>query len=185
MRRLLYVPLVPLLCILTGCVTPPPPRYYTLDMRPSGNAKTDVSLDVRRLRESEALARKDILIKKSPTEIEYYASDQWAAALGELVSQKLQAEFGARSGTEDTLAVTGTILNFGQADVPEGALACATLLLEFREPDESLYKEPVFKKTYERKLQAPGTEPGAIVKTLSRALEQNAAEAAADVDALK
>ena len=57
-----------------------------------------MNVRVERLREVESLARKEILVQRTPTQIEYYAVDQWAAAPGELISQKLEAELGPIDG---------------------------------------------------------------------------------------
>jgi len=173
------------LLVLGGCATPPAPRYYTLDMSPSGNAGAPVNIDIQRLRESEALARKDILIKKSPTEIEYYAAEQWAATLGELVRQKLDAEFGPGADKRQTLVLSGTILDFGQVDTPGGAQAHVRLALEFRPADASLHAPPLFKKTYDVHLPAKSSTPQDVVVALSEGLERIAADVAADVSGLQ
>jgi len=169
---------------LAGCVSPPAARYYTLDMRPSGTVKAPVNIEVDQLRESEAIGRKDILIKKSPTQIEYYARDQWAAALSEIVAQKLESEFGRAADNGKTIVITGTILDFEQVDTPDGAEAHVRLDLEFRRQDMSRYDPPLLKKIYQRILPADTRAPGEVVRALSRCLEKIAEEIASDAGAL-
>jgi len=175
-----------LLIALAGCATAPAPHYYTLDMRPSGKAVPPCTLSVERLRESEALGRREILIQRTPTEVEYYAVDQWTAALGELVSQKLQSELGCASdGARPEYSLTGTILDFGQVDLADGLEAYVRLDIEFRLPNTSRYSEPLFKKIYSARMRAEGEDAGAVVLALSRCLEQIAAEIAADAASVK
>lgn len=171
---------------LAGCATAPAPHYYTLDMRASGKAVPPCTLSVERLRESEALGRREILIQRTPTEVEYYAVDQWTAALGELVSQKLQAEFGCASDDDKPeYSLSGTILDFGQVDLADGLEAYVRLDIEFRLPNKSRYSEPLFKKIYSARIKAEGEDAGAVVLALSRCLEQIAAEIAGDAASVK
>jgi len=182
MNRLFTLGCVVLL--VAGCASAPDPRYYTLDMRPSGAVQAEKNIRIDRLREAEPLARKDILIQRSPTEIEYYAVDQWAAALGELVSQKLEAELGPPEEGRATVVGTGTILDFGQVDVAGGAEASARLRIELRREDMGRYDEPLLTKTYAARLPAETPTPGAVVEALSRCLEKVAAEMASDANGL-
>ena len=179
-RHCVLTAVLALLC--AGCLSGPPPRFYTLDMRPSGRAQAPVNLEFDRLRPAEALDREGILIQTSPTRIEYYAADQWAANLGELVTQKLEAEFAHENDAERTLVVTGTILDFGQVDLPNGAEAHVRLALEFREPGASRYDPPLLDKTYEARISAESPSPAAVVEALSRGLEDIAVAVATDLE---
>ncbi|MCX5758733.1 MAG: ABC-type transport auxiliary lipoprotein family protein [Candidatus Hydrogenedentes bacterium] len=170
--------------LLAGCASRPPARYYTLDMRPSGHVTTAVNLRIERLRECEALGRKDILVRKNPTQIEYYALDQWVAAPGEMVSQKLESEFGQPQVGRKTIVVTGMILEFGQVDVSGGAEADIRLALEFRSDSANRYDEPLLKKAYEVKKPASARTPAAVVQSLSDCLEDIAVQIAGDAAAL-
>ena len=112
---------VVLLLCCTGCLSTPEARYYTLDMQSSGKVTTTMfNLEVERIQVTEALARTDILIKKSATEIEYYALDRWAARLDELLAEKLQAEFGPTEAKRDTYLVRGKLLACEQVDYARG-----------------------------------------------------------------
>jgi len=150
-------------------------------MRPSGGASTQYNIDVDRLRPAEALTRTDILIEKSPTEIEYYARDRWAAGLSELVAEKLESELGPDLDGRATIVISGKILAFGQAD---GAGAHIKLDVELRREDASRHDKALFEKTYEKSLPAGGNGPSAVVRALSRGLEMIAREIADDVNGL-
>lgn len=167
-----------------GCATGPAPRYYTLDMQPSGSAKPACNIEIDRLRPAEALARNDIMIKKTATEIEYYAAHRWAAGPGELVREKLQTEFGRYPEAGRTVVVSGDILGFEQADVAGGAEARIKLDLEFRFEDAARNGPPILRKTYEATRAAERKTPEAVVEALSHALEDVAAAIVADVNAL-
>ena len=170
--------------LMCGCASSSPPRYYTLDMRPSGSASTQYNIDVDRLRPAEALARTDILIEKSPTEIEYYARDRWAAGLSELVGEKLESELGPDLDGRATIIISGRILAFGQADTADGAGAHIKLDIELRLESASRHDKALFEKTYEKTMPAGGKSPSAVVTALSQGLEMIAREIAADVNGL-
>ena len=138
---------------ITACVSSPAPKFYTLDMTPSGQAAPAYNIDVDRLRPSDALARNDLMIKKSDTEIEYYATDRWAGSLGELVAEKLEAEFGANVEGRETVLVSGTILGFEQVDGPGGATAHIKLDVALRREDMGRYVAPLLKKVYETNIE--------------------------------
>jgi len=168
-----------------GCASSPAHRYYTLDMRPADNEGPLYNIEIHRLRPSEALARNDILIQKTPTEIEYYAADRWAASVGELVREKLAVEFGRRQEAPATVAVSGDILAFEQVDHQDGAQVRVKLDLAFWFENVSARDAPALKKTYECVRPAPAPTPAAVAEGLSRALERIAEEIAADVNALE
>ncbi|MDX9972122.1 MAG: ABC-type transport auxiliary lipoprotein family protein [FCB group bacterium] len=171
-------------CLLAGCRSTPENRFYTLNMAPSGQVKSGLAIDVEPLRTSEALARRDILIKKTPTEVEYYAVDQWAADPGELVTEKLAAEFGHRPDASNRVRVGGQVLGFEQVDTANGAEAHIKLDLTFRKADASRLDEPALKKTYELSLPAQGGGPSSVARALSDGLERLATEIAADANGL-
>ncbi|NIA13375.1 MAG: hypothetical protein GWP08_04785 [Nitrospiraceae bacterium] len=166
-----------------GCVSAPGIRYYTLDMRASGQVAGAVNVRVERLREVESLARKEILIQRTPTQIEYYAVDEWAAAPGELIGQKLEAELGSVDEGAPVILTTGMILDFEQVDTANGADATVRLKLAFHREGESRYDRPLAEKVYEVTRTADSATPGAVVEALSRCLEDIAVQIAKDVRA--
>lgn len=164
-----------------GCVSAPGIRYYTLDMRASGQVAGAPNVRVERLREVESLARKEILVQRTPTQIEYYAIDQWAAAPGELIRQKLEAELGPIDEGAEAIVAMGTILDFEQVDTVGGAQATVRIKLAFHREGESRYDEPLAEKVYEVTRTADSAAVGAVVEALSRCMEDIAVQIAKDV----
>ena len=176
---------LPLLLILgAGCAHSPEPRFYTLDMTPSGKAIPSCNIEVERLRPHDALTRVDLMVKTSPTQIEYYALDRWAATLSELVPEKLRAEFGPHVNGRRTLVLSGTILAFEQVDTEEGAKAHVKLDLELRNEQDSRYAAPLLQKVYEIAVPAGQPAPAEVVRALSAGLEALAAQITADANAV-
>lgn len=173
-----------LAAVAAGCAGAPEPRFYTLDMTSSGTVEPAVNVDVDRLRAHDALTRVDILVKKSPTQIEYYALDRWAASLSELVPEKLRSELGSHAKDRPTFVVNGEILAFEQVDRESGADAHIKLDLTYHREGESRYDTPLFRKQYELFTPADSAHPSSVVEALSKGLEMIAAEIAHDASAL-
>ncbi|MCL4216747.1 MAG: membrane integrity-associated transporter subunit PqiC [Candidatus Hydrogenedentes bacterium] len=174
------------LAMVAGCATPAlNTHFYTLDMNRANTAAEALNLDVDRLRPAEQISRKAIAIQKTPTELEYYANNEWAASLTELVTNKLETEFGLDDIRADPLLVSGTILSFGQLDVSNGTEADIVLELVFYTPAMSIAEPPLLNKTYTWRGPVEGALPGALVEELSRGLELVAAEIIADAKALQ
>jgi len=164
-----------LICAAAGCVHTTETRYYQLDMTPSGKVQAGLSLEMGRLGVADDLARREILVQKDATEIEYYADAQWAVSVPELVRRKLEAELGRAKPGEPAIVLDGDIQAFQQVDVPGGAEARVTLHLRFRKDSEV-----VFQNEYSRQFPARDPSPKAVAHALSRALEAIAADIAAD-----
>lgn len=170
---------------IPGCLSSsPPPELYTLDMRYSGAPQPPVDISVGMISVSEPLMQKNILIKKSPTQVEYYAVGQWAGSLDEMLREKLETEFGPTSASTRTLVLTGDLLCFEQVDLPDGAQAHIKLEVEIREAGKSRYSEAMMKKLYEISVPSETADANGIATALSRAVEQLAAQIAADAAAL-
>ena len=182
MRAMLVSSVV--LCVFCACASAPKIDYYTLGMESSGQTQPDVNLVVERLRTTEALARSQIMISASATRVEYYASDQWAGSVGELVQQKLAAEFGSPVEGRRTLMVSGTVLACEQVDVAGGAEARMKLGIVIRDPEKPRYEAPLLEKTYEARRSVSEPSSAAVVKGLSQCAERIAAEIAADASTL-
>ncbi|MBL7648722.1 MAG: membrane integrity-associated transporter subunit PqiC [Candidatus Hydrogenedentes bacterium] len=170
--------------LAAGCATAPGPNLYTLNMTPASGDSGGVQIAVGRLRISEALQNKRILIKKSPTEIEYYAAAQWAAGLDELLAEKLGAEFGQPDPAGATCVLSGTLLAFEQIDGATGAEAHVRFAVEIRKEGTSYYSPPALAKTYDVRLPVAEPTAGGVVRSLSECLEQVAREIVADTSAL-
>ena len=171
--------------VLAGCVTKAPlPHFYTLDMTPSGRAvrAAECGVDTVSVRAADALNRPELLVKKSPIEIEYYAIERWAGALDELVQQKLDAEFaGTRDPFIDDQALVSVeveVLAFEQEDTASGARASAQLRVKMRHGAQSA--GPIMYAA--QRDVAPN--PSAVAAGLSRALEDIAEAIAQDANRL-
>lgn len=170
---------------LVGCITgPPEARLFTLDMRPSDAPQPAVNLRIDRLRPVQALARNQLFVRKTPTEVEYYASVQWAGNLTEQVTQKLAAEFGPIEDGRPTVHLLGDILAFEQVDVPDGAEARVKLAVELRDAASDRYDPPALERVYETSVPAASPSPEHVVEALSAGLAQLAARIAADAASL-
>lgn len=171
--------------LMAGCATAPGPNLYTLNMAPSAEAGSTVNIAVGRLRIAEALQNKRIMIKKSPTEIEYYAAAQWAAGLDELLTEKLTVEFGPLDSGRAAYVLSGTLLAFEQVDLTAGGEAHVRLAIEIRKEGTSYYSPPALAKTYDVRLPVTTPDAGSAVEALSACLEQLARQIVVDASALK
>jgi len=172
------------LCVLCACASAPKIDYYTLGMEPSGRVVGAANLSVERLTSTQALGRSQIMVLASPTRIDYYATDHWAGSVGELVQQKLAAEFGPPVDGRRTLVVSGKVLACEQVDRPGGADARVKLEIVVRDAEVPRYQTPLIEKSYSSSRPVSGSNPGSVVEELSRCVEEIAAEIAADVSAL-
>ncbi len=172
------------MCCLTACASAPKINYYTLAMEPSGSASPSVNLVVEQVRTTDALSRNQIMVLASPTRIEYYATDQWAGNLADLVRQKLSTEFGPTIEDRRTLALSVTVLSCEQVDGTGGAEARMQFRVTVRDPEEKRYRNPLLEKTYVASRPAASNTAGGIVEALSVCAEQIAREIAADASAL-
>jgi uncharacterized lipoprotein YmbA len=179
-RRLI----IPVLCICCGCASAPKINYYSLGMDSSGEVNTEVNLKVERLRTTEALGRSQIMIRASATRIEYYAVDQWAGSVGELIQQKLAAEFGPPVEGRRTLVVSGLVAACEQVDGPGGSVARVKLEIAVRDAAEARYQPPLLEKTYEASRGVAAPSADTVAGALSICVQQIAAEIAADVSSL-
>jgi len=172
--------IIAVLTLVGACASTPAPRYYTLDMRSSGAVNPPVNIEIGRITASEQLTRPDILVKPTPWEVEYYATDRWAAALEELVREKLEAEFGPNQASQPCLQLSGRVLAFEQVDSDHGPQAHVKLDLAFHCAGSGVNEEPVMEKVYEVWAEAGEPAPSSVVQTLSTSLETIAAQIAED-----
>ena len=172
------------LCALCACASAPKIDYYTLGMDPSGRVDGPVNFTVERLSSTQALGRSQIMVLASPTRIDYYATDHWAGSVGELVQQKLAAEFGPPVDGRKTLVVSGKVLACEQVDRPGGTDARVKLEIVVRDAEVPRYQPPLVEKAYSSTRSVSGPHPDSVVEELSRCVEEIAAEIAADVSRL-
>jgi uncharacterized lipoprotein YmbA len=172
------------LCTICACASAPKIDYYTLGMEPSGRVEPTVNLSIERFRSTEALGRSQIMVLASPTRVEYYATDQWAGSIGELVQRKLAAEFGPPSDGKKNLVVSGKVVACEQVDRPGGAEARVTLEVVVRDAELPRYQPPLLEKSYSSSRALATVSAASVVEGLSRCVEEIAAEIAADVSSL-
>ena len=170
-----------LMAFVAGCLSVPEPNYFTLDMRSSGRVHARFVVEEVRIRPGEAVARREIMIRTSPTQVEYYATQRWAADLGEQLSEKLKTEFGHSNGEEARVRIAGDLLAFEQVDTRDGADARVKLDLVVTLESKNGEASWSFRKIYETVVAAEAPNAPAIVEALSRGLESIAAELAEDL----
>ncbi len=170
-----------LMACIAGCLSVSEPNYYTLDMRASGRVEALFVLESVRIRPGEAVSRREIMIRTSPTEIEYYATQLWAADLGEQLSEKLKTEFGPTDASAAAVNIDGDLLAFEQVDTNDGADARVKLDLLVTVDSDTGGEPHSFSKIYETVVTAEAQAAPAIVEALSRGLEKIAAELAEDL----
>jgi hypothetical protein len=161
------------LALVAGCASPPNTQFYTLDMSPGSNVEAmPVDVVIDRLRPAQALRRGQIMIKRSPTEIEYYAEHEWAADVEELVAHKLSAELPRKSSGAPVVYVSGDILTFEQIDGADGYRPHVRLALQFRLSSMRPYDEPLLEATYENSYreEPPVAPPTASVAVTAKAV---------------
>lgn len=169
--------LVVLLAVLApGCASAPKVHFYTLDMRASGTSSAPVNIRIERMRESDALARRDLMINKTATEIEYYTNARWATAVNEMLATKFQEEFGQKQPGRATVLLWGTVVCCGQEDTPSGPQAHLKVQVSARADGKSRYEAPLFEKTYDVTQRAAAGTPSAVVAALSECASQMASE---------
>ena len=169
-----------LLGLLAACASSPRINYYTLGTVSSGTVAPAVNLVVERFQTSEALGRAQLMIATRATELEYYAADQWAGGLGELVQLKLAAEFGPKVDGRRTLIVSGRVLACEQVETKPLNQARLELFVVVRDAELKRYQGSLFEKLYEARRPVASGTPSVVVEELSRCAEQIAAQIAAD-----
>jgi uncharacterized lipoprotein YmbA len=170
--------------LLAGCASSVPQyRYYTLDMTPHAQASGEIELASVRIGVNQALSKPEILIRTSPTSVEYYALDRWASGLDEQITEKLKTEFAGPAPDAYRVSLDATLMAFEQVDSPSGPPEVRVKLdANFVVRDGKLGSDnAAFNRLYTQSQSAQSASPGAVVEALSRAVEAIATEMAADV----
>lgn len=179
MRLITILTNIAMLCCavtLTGCATSAPQyKHYTLDMQPHAQLTAPVQFVALRMNVNQALQRPEILIRTSPTQIEYYALDRWASGLDEQIAEKLRTEFATPVLDVRRINADCTVMAFEQVDVNGGA--------EVRAKLEFVVDSLGFQKAYTQQVPAAASNAPAVVEALSRATEAIAAELSNDLAA--
>lgn len=168
--------------LLAACASVPAFRYYTLDMAPRANLDAPIVLDSVRISVNEALARPEILVRTSPTKVEYYALDRWAGGLQEQLDEKLKSEFSSRANNPYVVRISGVLMAFEQVDTPGGVEARVKLDARFEISGGGLPGDDLtFSRLYLKTEPAASATPDAVVEALSHAVEAIALEMANDI----
>jgi ABC-type uncharacterized transport system auxiliary subunit len=184
MTRRLVILLVGIVSV-GGCASSPPVDYFGLDMKPSGEATTEVGVEVEPFSTVGSLAGNRIYIQASPTRVEYYDSARWAAGVGELVQQKLGAELGTGCAGAVAVKVSGTVLAFGQVDEPSGGRSARVRLeVTIRSAATRRYEAPLHDAVYDATMPVTDGDVEALARALSRCVEEIASEIADEVAAI-
>ena len=101
-----------------------------------------------------------------------------------MVQQKLAVEFGPPVEDRRNLVVSGKVLACEQIDHSSSVAARVKLEIVVRDPDIPRYQRPVLEKTYEASRPVSSSGAEAVVRELSRCVEEIAAAIAADASAL-
>lgn len=171
-----------LVTLFAGCASTPHFRYYTIDMQPHARVESAVRVADLRITVNQALAKPEILVRTSPTQIEYYALDRWASGLEEQVAEKLKTEFAGLPKDIPAWELEGKLMAFEQVDTPSGAEVRVKLEVVSQPPRKDLKGSlPTFRKIYEKTEPASAPTAAAAVEALSRATEAIALELGKDL----
>lgn len=172
-----WIGVVLFMASLAGCASVPQFRYYTIDMQQGATLDPPARLTGVSFKVNEALAKPEILIRTSPTQIEYYALDRWASSLEEQLAEKFKTEFAGASGDRPPVNVTGRLMAFEQVDTSAGPEV--RIKLDIRA--EGNPGDFGLQKLYTASRPITGTGAAGAVEMLSRATEEIAAQFSADL----
>lgn len=161
-----------ILLFASGCISNTSVRYYTLEWNsPLPPDEPPLCLQVTSVRAVDSLKRKEILIRKSSVEIEYYSSHLWASSLEELITHKLNQSFTCpQSGKiEPKLLLHVEILEFEEIESEPKPKVSAKLWVQFLSPQQM---EILTQKSYAQVKQVNSTEVKDIVKALSECIDE-------------
>jgi ABC-type uncharacterized transport system auxiliary subunit len=151
-------------------------------MQPRARVESPVRVSELRITVNHALSKPEILVRTSPTQVEYYALDRWASGLEEQVAEKLKTEFAAVPTELPTVELEGKLMAFEQVDTPSGAEVRVKLEIVSQPPFKELHSIfPSFRKIYEKTEPASAPTAAAAVAALSRATEAIASELGKDL----
>jgi len=162
-----------------GCASAPV-RYLTLDMDSSRSTTTSGHVVVEEIELSDALRRPELLVQTSETEIEYYGDAHWVSSLTELVTEKLEAEFGLADDQENPSRLRIKIWHFGEDETAEPRCGRVKLSVSVWFAGSSGRDDPDWSKPYEECVPIEGDDVSNVASSLSTALEVIALQIAED-----
>lgn len=167
-----------------GCGGPPATRYYVLHLnsKPSAPA-SQISVGISEFNIEPVFANYKIAYRESPYQIQFYHYHQWAADPARIVQDGIM-DFLTQSGKfkrvvrlpsreNVDIAVGGHIHKLEEWD--ESDRWYGIVEMEFELTDRRS-DQPIWKGSMSRKIPADNKDPLAVVRALSRATEEIAAE---------
>ena len=153
-----------------GCASTPV-RYLTLDMDSSGTISSGGQFMVDGIELSDALRRPELLVQAGETEIEYYSDAHWVSNLTQLVTEKLEAEFGSVADGERPARLRAKVWHFGEDETAEPRCGRVKLSVSVWSAGTSSRDDPDWSNVYEECEPIAGDDVSDVAAALSRALE--------------
>ncbi len=158
--------------ILQGCISPPALHYYTLENKVLLIEETSpLCLQVSSIRLTEALKKKEIMIRKNSVQIDYYSVHLWASSLEELLTNKINQTFLCSSLSKITpdYYLHIDVLNFEEIETNDVPVASVRFVVQFINPANM---EVLMQRIYSVEKQSPGKEISDLVKVFSLCVDE-------------
>ncbi len=172
--------IVAIAAIVCGCASTPV-RYLTLDMNSSESIDNGGPVIVETVELSDALRRPELLVQARETEIEYYSDAHWVSSLTELVTEKLEAEFGAPAESGSPTRIRVKLWHFGEDETAEPNCARVKLSVSAWSKNSSLRDDADWSRMYEECVPILGDDVSEVAAALSTGLEVIALQIAEEV----
>lgn len=158
------------LSLAAGCASTPV-RYLTLDMDSSGSVPSGAAIVVDEVELSDALRRPELLVQARETEVEYYGDAHWVSNLTELVTEKLEAEFGAVADGTDPVRLRLKVWHFGEDETGDPRCGRVKLSVWAWMPGTPARDNPDWSKPFETCTPVSGEDVSDVAAALSTSLE--------------
>jgi len=179
MNRFSIVTTMALVTLVCGCATKPV-RYLTLDMDTSGSITSGGQVAIEAIELGDALRRPELLVQASATEIEYYGDAHWVSNLTELVTEKLESEFGSAEVGHDPVRLRAKVWHFGEDETADPRCGRVKISVSAWSADTSSRDDPDWSQVYEECVPIEGDDVSHVAASLSTALEVIALQIAGD-----
>ncbi|GEM_PF-1232652 len=161
-----------IILILSGCISAPALHYYTLEntIKPIEN-EMPLCLQVSSIRLTEALKRKEIMVRKNSVQIDYYSVHLWASSLEELITNRINQTFLCHQSPKNApdYYLHIDVLNFEEIETPNLPIASIKLIVQFLNP---VNMEVLSQKIYSVEKESPDKEVSELVKTFSSCIDE-------------
>ncbi|HOK09525.1 MAG TPA: ABC-type transport auxiliary lipoprotein family protein [Candidatus Hydrogenedens sp.] len=167
----IFIFLIGNICI--GCISAPPLHYYTLEwsLKHQQDTSQPLWLQVASIKLAEPLKRKEIMIRKSPVEIEYYSTHLWASSLEELLTHKINQSFMCENLSKNTpdVYLHIDVLNFEVVEMSPQINVDVKFVVQFLNPENM---KLITQKVYAVEKQPADKDVKEVVKTLSLCVDE-------------